>query len=146
MSAQRFLLEQRKNTEICLQILLQCETRQQTIDALKQIAGLLRSADDPMAEAAEPALQLSHTSDEAWVLQARDEFIRQLRAYLAATDSMAQPTTEPAKPKRRMGFRIVKIGLLILVVCLIAAVALVAVLVAMEGSQAHIPVGCPTLM
>ena len=141
MSMQKISQEQRKNTQICLDILLQCKTGQQTIAALDEIAQIFSAAGDPVAESAKQAFQLSQSMDEASVLQVRDEFINQFRSFLAATESLAttstdriasekvSPTVESAKPKGKRGCLISAFGILILVIALIAIAAVVFLLV-----------------
>lgn len=98
MSVQQLLLMQRENSQICIEILLQCKTREQTILGFAKVARILRASNDPVAEAAEVAHRLSQSMDEASVLQSRDEFIQQFRAFLASTESMLTELIAPEKP------------------------------------------------
>ena len=135
MSTQRLVQEQRKNSQICIEILMQCKTRQQTITALDKIARILRESDDPVAEAAKQAYHLSQSMDEASVLKVKDDFIDQFRAFLAATESIATASTGPIaadkpkstveseKPKGKRGCIIAACGSVILAIVLIAIAA-----------------------
>lgn len=87
MSVQRLLTEQRKNSQMCIQILSRCKTRQKTIEAFGEIARILKAAGDPVAEAAEEAYRVSDSLSEEAVLQLRDQFIRQFQAFLASTET-----------------------------------------------------------
>ena len=137
MSMQQLLQEQRKNSQLCIDILMQCKTRQQTIVALDEIARMLKASDDPVAEAAKQAFELSQSMDEASVLKVKDDFLEQFRAFLAATESIPTASTDPIapdkptstveseKPKGKRGCLIATCGILILAIVLtaIAAVA-----------------------
>jgi hypothetical protein len=141
MSMQEIAQEQRKNSQVCLDILMQCKTGKQTIAALHQIARILRAAEDPVAEAAEQAFQLSQSMDEATVLKVRDDFIEQFRDFLAATESLATtptgriaqeklgPMAESAKPKDKRVWLIAGCGIFIAAIALVAIAAVVFMLV-----------------
>jgi hypothetical protein len=142
MSLRDYLVVQRENSQICIEILLQCETREQTILGFAEAARILRASNDPTAEAAEVAYRLSQSMDEATVLQARDEFIGTHRAFLASTESMAaeliapqkpRSTAESAKPKGKRGCLIAALGILILAIALIAIAPVVFLLVGGGG-------------
>jgi len=128
MSVRDVLVVQRENSQICIEILLQCKTREQTILGFAKAARILRASNDPAAKAAEVAYQLSQSMDEASVLQSRDEFIQQLRAFLASTESMlTEPialekpssTAGSAKPKGMWGCLLATCGSFMLAIVLI---------------------------
>jgi hypothetical protein len=118
---------QRENSERCLTILTQCRTRDEIVEGFGRVARLLREANDPVAQAVEMALTTSRELPDEHVLQLRDDFISQFKAFLSSTESMAaempRPTGASEKRKRKPVWVLLIVGFLILavVVCVIAA-------------------------
>lgn len=81
-----YLQRQRESTERCLSILTRCRSRDEIIEGFGQIAALLRQSNDPLAQAAEMASMGCKTLPEEHVLRLRDDFIKQCRAFLSATE------------------------------------------------------------
>lgn len=80
------LKRQRQNTKKCLSILTRCQTQDQIIEGFGKIARLLKQASDPLADAAEKASIGCRSLPDEYVLRLRDDFIRQCRAFLSATE------------------------------------------------------------
>ena len=84
--SQKFLAQQRRNTEKSLSILARCRTRQEILSGFNEIATLLRETNDPLAEGAEYiAMQGGDLPDE-YVVRLKEDFIAQCRAFLSATE------------------------------------------------------------
>jgi hypothetical protein len=84
--AKRELQRQRQNTESCLTMLSRCRTREEIVRGFGEIASLLRSANDPLADAAEKASIGCGALPDEYVLRLRDDFISECRAFMSATE------------------------------------------------------------
>lgn len=82
----RELQRQRENTEKCVLILSQCLTPREVIEGFRQIALLLRQASDPLVDAAELTARKAKSLTDEYILRLRDDFIRECKAFLSATD------------------------------------------------------------
>ena len=94
------LRRQRENTERCLTILTQCRTRDEILEGFGRIATLLRQANDPLADAAEMAFTGCRGLPDEHVLQLRNDFIVQCRAFLSSTATTERETTKARAAKQ----------------------------------------------
>ena len=82
----RELQNQRENTERCLAILGQCQTKDKIIEGFGQVTTLLRQANDPLADSAEMCFIKGGELPIDYVIRLKDGFAEQLRVFLSATE------------------------------------------------------------
>jgi len=122
--------------QFCLQKLLKCKTKQETIEALEEITNLLKSENIPTGALTAAALQRARTVDEASVMKMREDLIQRFRDWVSSSEKALSKleSDAPTKPKPRRPWLFVIIGLIVVAICVVLVVSAIFVFLALGGT------------
>lgn len=94
-------VQERRNTEKCLSILVLCRTRHEILSGFNKIAKLLRETNDPLYEGAEKIAMQGGILPDEYVVRLKEDFIAQCRAFLSSTRKRVTDKTTAKLPSKQ---------------------------------------------